>query len=443
MPSADGAAVGGPAARRSRRASGDAATLTEFRRPARRAASARRSQIVLGLDPDPARLWPRAARARGPARPDEVAPAARSAPAARAVRGPLPAGDRGGRASSAWPSSPRWRASSASGRLAGRRCTRSSAAPPSAGLLVIADAKRGDIDVSADAPTRRRSSARRRRRSARCPGLGADALTVNPLLGRDSLAPLVDGRSGARRGPVRAGADLQSRAPPTSRTASSPPAAPSATAWPRWSTSSAPPESASVGLSDVGAVVGATAPERLERAARAMPHAPFLLPGVGAQGGRVQDLAAGLRARPGRRPGLGLARDRQRAPSRPAATRRRPPARRRRACASWRGAWRLTVACRRRLQARSAERLQLIAVRSDLGAGMIALRWWRKARASLRRSPSPRWPWATYLIVHAGLAHASLDDRDRRPTLSDTAPRSASAPAPARRSSTSSSRATR
>ncbi len=46
------------------------------------------------------------------------------------------------------------------------------------------------------------------------------------------------------------------------------------------------------GVSDVGAVVGATAPQRLEELRRAMPDAVFLLPGVGAQGGRVEDLGA-------------------------------------------------------------------------------------------------------------------------------------------------------
>jgi orotidine-5'-phosphate decarboxylase len=46
------------------------------------------------------------------------------------------------------------------------------------------------------------------------------------------------------------------------------------------------------GLSDVGAVVGATAPEQLERLRDRMPRAPILVPGVGAQGGRVEDLAA-------------------------------------------------------------------------------------------------------------------------------------------------------
>ena len=45
------------------------------------------------------------------------------------------------------------------------------------------------------------------------------------------------------------------------------------------------------GVSDVGAVLGATAHDHLARARALMPAAPFLLPGVGAQGGRVDDLA--------------------------------------------------------------------------------------------------------------------------------------------------------
>ncbi len=50
-------------------------------------------------------------------------------------------------------------------------------------------------------------------------------------------------------------------------------------------------EAGATGLTDVGAVVGATAPEHLARARALMPGAFLLLPGVGAQGGRVEDLA--------------------------------------------------------------------------------------------------------------------------------------------------------
>jgi orotidine-5'-phosphate decarboxylase len=56
------------------------------------------------------------------------------------------------------------------------------------------------------------------------------------------------------------------------------------------------------GLSDVGAVVGATARRHLERARELMPHTVFLLPGVGPQGGRVQDLVPAFA--PGRAGGL-------------------------------------------------------------------------------------------------------------------------------------------
>ena len=44
------------------------------------------------------------------------------------------------------------------------------------------------------------------------------------------------------------------------------------------------------GLSALGAVVGATVPERLAALRALMPHQPFLIPGVGAQGGRPEDL---------------------------------------------------------------------------------------------------------------------------------------------------------
>ena len=58
------------------------------------------------------------------------------------------------------------------------------------GLLVIADAKRGDIDVTAAAYAQA-FLGETQTPFGPIPGLGADALTVNPLLGVDSLAPFV------------------------------------------------------------------------------------------------------------------------------------------------------------------------------------------------------------------------------------------------------------
>ena len=46
------------------------------------------------------------------------------------------------------------------------------------------------------------------------------------------------------------------------------------------------------GYHAVGAVVGATWPEELARLRKLLPNSWLLLPGVGAQGGKVEDLAA-------------------------------------------------------------------------------------------------------------------------------------------------------
>src|SRR5207247_630939 len=52
------------------------------------------------------------------------------------------------------------------------------------------------------------------------------------------------------------------------------------------------------GLSSVGAVMGATNPEAVERARELMPAQVLLLPGVGAQGGSAGELAAAFRDHP-------------------------------------------------------------------------------------------------------------------------------------------------
>jgi orotidine-5'-phosphate decarboxylase len=161
------------------------------------------------------------------------------------------------------------------------------------GLLVIADAKRGDIDVSAAAYAQAFFGGTSTPFGS-VPGLGADALTANPLLGMDSLAPLVTGARESGGGlfvlvrTSNPGAeDVQELTLATGEKVSDRLAALVARL--------APPshgEPGTDGISDVGAVVGATAPEWLERLRAAMPSAPFLLPGIGAQGGRVEDLAA-------------------------------------------------------------------------------------------------------------------------------------------------------
>lgn len=266
----------------------------------------RRSQLVLGLDPDPGRLWPRAIELAGgagdmPAPPDAgrgwlhpVASLAARAVAEHcrlaidsagqecvAVKFQVACFERLGAAG--------WGALSEAVGYARE-----------AGLLVIADAKRGDVSVSATAyaqaflgvtPTA----------FGPVSGLGVDALTVNPLLGEDSLQPLLETARSAGSGLLvlvrtsnPGAADLQDAALAGGESLSE-----------RLAGLVNRLGAAGIGdagLTDVGAVVGATAPGRLARMRELMPHTVFLLPGVGAQGGRVEDLAPAFA--PGRAGGL-------------------------------------------------------------------------------------------------------------------------------------------
>src|SRR5205823_12303265 len=110
-------------------------------------------------------------------------------------------------------------------------------------------------------------------------GLDADAFTASPLLGRDALEPLVDAASAAGaavfvlvRTSNPGAAELQDAPGPDGR--------------PLWECLAG--LVADLGAARVGAVVGATAPGHLARARELMPETTFLLPGVGAQGGRVE-----------------------------------------------------------------------------------------------------------------------------------------------------------
>lgn len=178
------------------------------------------------------------------------------------------------------------------------------------GLLVIADGKRGDIDVTAVAYAQALFGGLEIPPLAvggpetplgAIGGLGVDIATVNPLMGRDTVEPFIAAARLAGAGVLllvrtsNPGAadvlDLELRG--------------GGAVWERLAVLVRELGQAGVGesgISDVGAVVGATAPEHLARARELMPRAPFLLPGVGAQGGRVEDLAAAFA--PGRAGGL-------------------------------------------------------------------------------------------------------------------------------------------
>jgi orotidine-5'-phosphate decarboxylase len=169
-----------------------------------------------------------------------------------------------------------------------------------AGLLVIADAKRGDIDVTAQAYADSLFGGLSTPFGV-VSGLGADLVTVNPLMGADAVAPFVSAARTTGAGVLA----LVRTSNPGAVDVEDLELAGGGTVWERLARmvdELGRPGVGEAGLSDVGAVVGATVPAHLARARELMPHAIFLLPGVGAQGGRVEDLAPAFQ--PGRAGGL-------------------------------------------------------------------------------------------------------------------------------------------
>ncbi|MDQ6847173.1 MAG: orotidine-5'-phosphate decarboxylase [Candidatus Dormibacteraeota bacterium] len=134
--------------------------------------------------------------------------------------------------------------------------------------LLILDGKRGDVANTTSAYAR-----------ALFDVLGADAITVNALLGADSMAPFLS-RAGrgvfvlARTSNPGAADFLEAPAGRDGR-ALYEQIVTAATAW--------DPGGA------IGFVVGATAPDEVGQVRRLAPRAPLLLPGVGAQGGHLED----------------------------------------------------------------------------------------------------------------------------------------------------------
>jgi orotidine-5'-phosphate decarboxylase len=155
-----------------------------------------------------------------------------------------------------------------------------------AGLLVIMDAKRGDIGSTAEA-----YAAAYLGRKPNSPW-GCDALTVNPYLGDDSLTPFVNA---ARKN----GAGIFVLAK-TSNPGSKSLQEKMVDDRPVYSLVAEQIQKLAketIGNSNygiVGAVVGATYPEQLAELRQQMPNTPLLIPGLGAQGGTAKDVAAGF-----------------------------------------------------------------------------------------------------------------------------------------------------
>lgn len=161
-----------------------------------------------------------------------------------------------------------------------------------AGLLVIADAKRGDIGSTARAYAAAFVEPR-----GDAPPL-ADAVTVNPYLGRDALEPFLE--ASRRHGTgifclVKTsnpgGADVQDVVLADGRRL-----------WEHVAQLVGELGEALVGergLSSLGAVVGATFPHEVAQARELMPRTPLLIPGIGAQGGSPTELTGAFTGGPG------------------------------------------------------------------------------------------------------------------------------------------------
>lgn len=147
------------------------------------------------------------------------------------------------------------------------------------GLLVVGDVKRGDIGSTAQAYAEGHFAL-------------ADALTLHPYLGADSVAPFLDACRSQTAG--RGVFVLVRTSNPGARdfqdldVGGEPLCDVVARAVTRWGADLPRAH----GYSPVGAVVGATWPQELARLRGLLPHSWLLLPGVGAQGAKVGDLAA-------------------------------------------------------------------------------------------------------------------------------------------------------
>jgi orotidine-5'-phosphate decarboxylase len=169
------------------------------------------------------------------------------------------------------------------------------------GLITILDGKRNDIastaaayaDAALDGVKFNPSSILPPRSSLLHRIWDADALTINPYLGRDAVEPFLQSARRSGRGVfvlVRTsnpGAgqfqDLVCDGRPVYVHV--------AEAVGQWARENL----GQCGLGDVGAVVGATYPAELQNLRTLLRNVPFLVPGFGAQGGGAKDVAAAFR----------------------------------------------------------------------------------------------------------------------------------------------------
>ncbi|MEM8709634.1 MAG: orotidine-5'-phosphate decarboxylase, partial [Planctomycetota bacterium] len=167
---------------------------------------------------------------------------------------------------------------------------RLTAASKHAGMLVLADVKRGDIGSTAAAYAEAFLTGPGGGSSAAEMSHLADAATVNPYLGSDSIQPFLDACQAAGAGIyvlVRtsnpSSSEFQTLEVDRSDESLSDRVADTVA---RWGKS----VMGTTGWSSIGAVTGATHREELRALRERMPQTPLLLPGYGAQGAGADDV---------------------------------------------------------------------------------------------------------------------------------------------------------
>lgn len=161
------------------------------------------------------------------------------------------------------------------------------------GIAVVLDGKRNDIGSTAAHYAQMAFGGPPGLGGAPVGGLRAGWLTINGYLGTDGVTPFLAEPDAIDHGVfvlVRtsnpSAGDLQDR--PSGEGTVFERMAALVAGWGAGRTGAC-------GLSDVGAVVGATWPEQARTLRTAMPHTLFLVPGYGAQGGTALDAVAGRR----------------------------------------------------------------------------------------------------------------------------------------------------